>query len=295
MVDEALAVSGAGQKTVAEAGSLMQLHITPSRTLWRIGPAWAVLAGAVAAGVPLGNADALLRLAAAVILADLIWGILRRIIPDSSGNMGTVPTAAPSLPYGHGDAPLARLLQNFADGQPASTAPWLGWLSGLVLTVVLSLLLGGPALVASVSVVGLIFLARALLRSGHTPALCLALLDVALPWVLGAALAWSGVNSDRGDWLWHTALLALAFTALQWGFYRVRCSAGQRTMGLWAGQLTVLGALMALRQPWALAAAAVLLAPPAWWLAQRERPDATLIHSLPWWWALMLSVAVIVR
>ena len=78
-------LSGTGGQGVAETGPLVHLHFAPSRMLWRIGPAWAVVAGAVAAGAPLGNAAGLLRLATAVILADLFWGILRRIIPGFAG------------------------------------------------------------------------------------------------------------------------------------------------------------------------------------------------------------------
>ena len=104
----------------------------------------------------LGDAVSLLRLAAAVILADLIWGVLRRIIPASPGIEGTASLAAPSLPYGSSDAPLAHFIRMTAADQEAAPAPWLSWLSGLALTVVLSLLLGGPALLISALAVGLV-------------------------------------------------------------------------------------------------------------------------------------------
>jgi hypothetical protein len=254
-----------------------------------------VMAGALAAGASLGNADILLRLAATVILADLIWGILRRIIPDSPRSDGTVTPPAPSLPYGHGDAPLARFLQTIAAGQRSATAPWLGWLSGLALAAALSLLLGTPVLLMTTLAVGLILLARALLRSGRYPALCLALLDVALPWAAGAALVWPIGDGETRRWLLQIGILAAAFTALQWGVYRARFSAGRHMIVLWLGQILVLGVLITLRQPWAVAVGALLLTPPAWWLVRRGGVDAALAYSLPWWWASMLSVAVIVR
>ena len=196
MSEQMQPLSGAGGQGMAETGPLVHLHFAPSRMLWRIGPAWAVVAGAVAAGAPLGNAVSLLRLATAVILADLVWGILRRIIPDSPGTEGTATLRAPSLPYGRSDAPLARVMQTVASGQHASTAPWLGWLGGLALTVVLSLLLGAPTLLISAAAVGLIFLTRALFRRGACPSFCLALLDVGLPWALGAALVWPDVDGE---------------------------------------------------------------------------------------------------
>ena len=287
--------SAAGGQGGADAGPLMQLHLAPSRMLWRIGPAWAVLAGAVAAGVALGNAGSLLRLAAAVVLADLLWGILRRIVPTSPGTEGTENRAAPSLPYGSSDAPLARLIQMSAADQQTAPAPWLSWLSGLTLTAVLSLLLGVPALLLSALAVGLMLLARALFRSAHRPALCLALLDVALPWALGAATVWPAVYGGAAFWSFQTAMLAAAFTVLQWGFYRARLSAGRRLVALYLAPVMLLCTLIVLRQSWAVAVAALLLTPPIWWLARRGEAEAALLRGLPWWWASMLLVAAFVR
>jgi hypothetical protein len=295
MVEQQQSVGGTGGQSVMDVGPLVQLHLAPSRMLWRIGPAWAVVAGAVAAGAARGSAASLLRLAAAVILGDLLWGILRQIIPAMPGTEGTANLMVPSLPYGHGDAPLARFMQTIALGQHASTTPWLSWLGGLTLTAVLSLLLGAPVLLLSALVVGLILLTRALFRRGRWPALCLAILDVALPWILGAALVWPGVAGEVWSWLVQVAMLAAAFTVLQWGLYRARFSAGRRLVGLWLGQTLLLGMLIVLRQPWGVAVAALLLAPPAWWLARRGEAETALVRGLPWWWAAMLSVAVIVR
>jgi hypothetical protein len=285
----------AGGEIVAETGPLVRLHLAPSRMLWRISPAWVVVAGAMAAGAPLGNAISLLRLAAAVILADLVWGILRQIIPTSPGAEGTENLVAPSLPYGSSDAPLADFIRMTAVEQQASPAPWLSWLSGLALTAVLSLLLGAPALLISTLAVGLILLTRALFRSAYRPALCLALLDVALPWALGAALVWPGVKGEAPFWFRQTAMLAAGFTILQWGLYRARLSVGRRLVALYVGQALLLGVLVLLRQPGAVAVAAMLFAPPIWWMARRGEAEAALVRNLPWWWASMLLVVAMVR
>ena len=62
----------------AGAGPLIGLGRSVSPGVWRIGPAWAVLAGALASGAPLlGNAVPL-RLVGAAILADSAWGVLWR-------------------------------------------------------------------------------------------------------------------------------------------------------------------------------------------------------------------------
>ena len=280
---------------MAETGPLVHLHFAPSRMLWRIGPAWAVVAGAVAAGAPLGNAASLLRLATAVILADLVWGILRRIIPDSPGTEGTASLRAPSLPYGRSDAPLARVMQTVASGQHASTAPWLGWLGGLALTVVLSLLLGAPMLLISAAAVGLIFLTRALFRHWCLPFLLPGASGCRVPVGFGGSAGLADVAGETQGWFLQMGMVAAAFTVLQWGLYRARFSAGRRLAALYFGHVMLLGALVLLRQPWAVAVAALLLAPPTWWLARRGEAEVALARALPWWWASMLAVAAIVR
>jgi hypothetical protein len=286
---------GAGGPIVAETGPLVHFQLAPSRMLWRICPAWAVVAGAVAAGAPLGSAVSLLRLGAAIILADLIWGILRRIIPASPGTEGTGDPVAPSLPFGSSDAPLARFIQMTAADPQVAPASWLSWLSGLALTAVLSLLLGVPALLISALAVGLVFLTRGLFRSGRRPALCLALLDVALPWVLGAALVWPGVKGETLFWFLQTVMLGAAYTVIQWALYRARLSAGRHLAALYLGQAALLGVLILLRQPDAVVVAALLCAPPIWWLARGGEAEVALARSLPWWWASMFLVAAIVR
>jgi hypothetical protein len=295
MSEQMQPLSGAGKQSVAETGPLVHLHFAPSRMLWRIGPAWAVVAGAVAAGAPLGNAISLLRLATAVILADLVWGILRRIVPDSPDTEGTAALRTPSLPYGRSDAPLAQVMQTVASGQQASPAPWLGWLGGLSLTVVLSFLLGAPMLLISAAALGLIFLTRALFRRGCCPSFSLALLDVGLPWALGAALVWPNVDGEARGWFVQMGMVAAAFTVLQWGLYRARFSAGRRLLALYFGQVMLVGTLVLLRQPWAVAVAAPLLAPPTWWLARRGEAEVALARALPWWWASMLAIAAVMR
>lgn len=290
MLDEAHspAVGSLIQDTV-EAGSLVQLRIAPGRMICRIGPAWAVLAGAVAVGVPLSAADVLLRLAAAVVLADLLWGVLRRVIPDRPSPDGTTVRRLPSVPYGHPDAPLTRFLQAVGTGEQAAAVPWLGWVSGLVFALALSLLLGVYALALTFLAVAVMLLARALALRGSRPALCLALLDVALPGLLGAMLVWP--KAGAGPWLG----LALAFTLLQWGWHRARLSAGLRPVGVWVGQVAVLAMLILLQQPAACVVCALLFAPPMWWLARRLEVGVALLRGLPWWWAALLLTAWVVR
>jgi hypothetical protein len=294
MLDDIRSAPVSTDAPVVEAGPLVQLHVELSRMLWRIGPAWAVLAGAMAVRASLSAPDILLRLATAVVLADLAWGILRKVVSDRSSNATSV-TAAPELPYAQPTSPLAQFLHALAAGrggeQPGSRAAWQELSAGLVLTVALSWLLGGLAPVLSALAVGVILLGWALARRGSQPAFCLAVLDVALPWFLGAGLAWRGQEGAIAalPWFW----LAASFTVLQWGVHRARLSGGQRIGGPWLGQMAVLAALLVLGQPWVLAVTVVLLAPPFWWLARREGTARALALGLPWWWAAMLLAAAL--
>ena len=259
-------------------GPLVQLRILPSRLIWRIGPAWAVLSGALAAGAPLLSANALFRIAAAIILADLLWGALRHLVPIGQGHASQAAVPA-LLPYAQPGAPLSRLLVGLSGGASgARRATWPALLLGLALTGAVSALLGPVALLLSASVlVALAFVWAWARRSGGAD-FGEALLDVALPWLLGASLA--GTNGLS----WQVLAVAAAFTLLHWGALR------RREILAWIGQGAVLAALIAARQPWGLAAAAVLFAPPAWWLVAR-RPGA-LARVLPWWWAAMLIAAL---
>jgi hypothetical protein len=297
MLDDMHSMVDAGHESSIEAGPLVQAHIVVGRTLWRIGPAWSVLAGALAAGVPLTTSDTLLRLAAAVVLADLAWGTLRKFIPAQPARVEARVAALPSAPYAHPAAPLTRFLQaltaGHSEGAVASGMAWQSLLAGLVLTAALSLLLGRAALILSAVAIGVTWLAWALARRGNRPAFGLALLDVALPWGVGSLLAWRGPGALAG--LGPAALLAMAFTVLQWGSHRARLADGLRFGGLWLGQASVLVGLAVLHQPWALAVTATLFAPPTWWLARRAGASGALVLSMPWWWAAMLFAAAAVR
>ena len=85
---------------------------------------------------------------------------------------------------------------------------------------------------------------------------------------LGAAVVKPDAGGAMQLWFGQATLLAAAFTVLQWGVYRPRFSAGRRLLGLWLGQLLLVDVLIVLREPWAVAVAVLLLAPPIWWLAR---------------------------
>lgn len=233
-------------------GPLVRLRIAPSRSIWRIGPAWSVLGGALVAGVPVTGAAALFRLAAAAILGDLLWGALRQLAPDGPGG-AEAPAARSALPYARADAPLATFLAALARRpEGVRHAPEQALLIGLALTAAVSVLLGPAALFAS-ALAALVVIGVGL-RASRSAGVALgeALLDVMLPWLLGAGLAGAGAVSGQ------VMALAGAFTLLQWGAARAERAS---TLPAWLGQGAVLAVLIATRQPWALAGVAALFAP----------------------------------
>lgn len=282
----------------SDAGPLVGLQISLSRTVWRIGPAWSVLGGALVAGAPILSADALLRFAAAAVLADLAWGVLRRTIPAQPVAGLVTGPVIPSLPFAQADSPLSRLLGNLASWQGRSldeTRRVLQELAiGLAFTILLSLLLPQPALIVSAAAVAMMAASWAWVRRGQQPALCLALLDVGWPWLLGAVLAWGGTLA-----IWPVSLLGAGFTLLQWGDYRWWLTAGRRPGGVWVGMAAVLGALIVLHRPWALGLVAGLFLPAAAYLLRARlegfSAGAWRARTLPWWWAALLLAALLTQ
>jgi hypothetical protein len=245
----------------------------------------------------LGNAVPL-RLVGAAILADSVWGVLWRLTAADDADRANQLAEDHHLPYFQPQSPAGRALGMLHDIAPG--ASWRDLTTALVLTGVLSLLLGAPALVLSVAAYAVILWAWALSRSGKQPAICDALLNVGLPWLLGLVLA-------RDAMLWSGAapvvlpgvLMGVAFTTLQWGTRRAYLSDGSRMFAVWLGQAAVLLALIGVEQPWALVLMVALLLPPAMWL-WRSRALATgveraLWQSGPWWLAAMLFSAVALR
>jgi hypothetical protein len=269
-----------------EAGPLVQLRISLSRTPLRIAPAWSVLAGAVAVAPALGDASVWLRVVAAVVLGDLAWGVLRQYAQARPPSAGEGAVFALPLPYSQPDAPMSRILGSLTYGG----ATWHGALAGVLLALGGSLLLGWPALILSLLALVLTALAGPLARRGDSPAGVFAMLDVLLPWTLGmVAAGWARGSAPA----WGPLVVAAALTALQWGVLRAAAQPGRGSpLALAGGALAVIVALVALALPGAVALVAVLLAPPLYWLGRRQDGEAAAARlgwSGPW---LMLTLFV---
>lgn len=246
-----------------EAGPLVQLQISLSRVPWRLAPAWSVLAGAFAADAAFDNPALWLRVVAAVVLGDLAWGVLRRYVQHPPASRQHAGTPVVVLPYAQPDAPLG----SFVHALSLDGTDWRGALAGVIFALGGALLLGLPALALSLAAVVVTVVAWALTRRGDVPAACFALLDVFLPFVLGLlAAGWLETGASVASLSWQPLLVAAAFAVLQWGALRSTARVGASSFA--CGVLVVLVVLIGLRMPWAAAMAAVLLAPPLYWLSR---------------------------
>jgi hypothetical protein len=289
-------------------GPLIGLRVSASRYLWRPGPAWAVLAGAIASGAPLLSGEALLRVFGLVLLADSAWGAVWAPIigADPSVSPAAMPrreTTSWPLPYMQPGAP-ADQMRGMTSG-----ARWHDLFVAALLTGGLAVLLGLPALIISVAALGVTLWALFVAQWEAQPALPRALLNVGLPWLLGLTLAYGTPAGSVGlpvvGLPAAALLLGAAFTLLEWGAQRAGGSHDSRARGVWMGQAAVLLVLIGLRLPWTTAVAAALLLPPSWfWLRLNGSSQgwgdasirvATLIHSVPWWWAALMLSALALR
>jgi len=280
---------------LVDSGPLIGLRVSISRNPWRIGPAWAVLAGAIAAGAPFDSGVALLRVAGSVVLADCAWGAVWAALPGDAP--GGRPALDWSLPYSGDGAPIRRILSGLSSLNPASGC--LEFAATVGLAVGLAALLGILPLVLSVAVVAVALVSQAVAQRGAYPALGHALLVFALPWSLGLALSWRS-----GASLAVPLIVGGAFTLLQWGAQRAPLSG---TAGIWVGEVAVLVAMVGLRIPWAVCAASVLMLPASWWVrrgsilrdGKRSAGISTIAMALSrsqvWWWSVLLLAALALR
>jgi len=176
-------------------------------------------------------------------------------------------------------------------------AHWHELIAGLALMTVLSVLLGGPALILSLVALLVILWGWVLAQRDLRPCLCHALLNVGLPWVLGTLLAGQGASLALSGRQIQALWLAAAFTILQWGVQRAHLVENlSRARGIWLGQAALIAVLVGLRQPVVLTSVAGLLLPPTWWLSRARQSDVgftgALTRSAVWWWGALVVAAL---
>jgi hypothetical protein len=280
-------------------GPILDLRIRLGSGPWRMGPAWAVIAGALA-GNALGlGSGSLLRLAGAVLLADVAWGSIWPETPRRSRFRGRA--RGNRLPYAAPRAPLQQALAAlFSGGSEGEGGGWEGILPGLVLIAALSLLLGSPAILLSLVALAFAGSARVLMVRNRWPALLMALLGVGLPWALGASLAWSQGSTNARIPFDAGLALGIAFTVLAWATWRFRSpGASLSTRTAWFGQVVVVATLAAAKEPLAVAVVGSLMLVPTLWLIRPAESRTGVLDAIvkgdSWWLAAMLVAAMIVR
>lgn len=275
---------------MTEVGPLVHLQISLTRTPWRITPAWSVLGGAIAVARATPDSAQVLRIAVAVLLGDLAWGLLRSYAPPDTSQAQATRGRTVGLPYVQSDSPLSRAIHALASGGLA----WQGVLAGLFLALAGGFLLGLPAIGLSVIALLIAAIAWPLTRQGDRPAFSHALLDVLLPWTLGMfAAGWDLEN-------WRPLFVAGALTILQWAMIRASVHDSlRRDRRLALGVTGLLVILVALQLPWAAATVAVFLTPPLFWLGTAARGegliDERLEHAGPWTLVVFFVAAFALR
>jgi hypothetical protein len=280
-------------------GPILDLRIRFGSGPWRMGAAWAVIAGALAANALSPGSENLLRLAGSILLADVAWGATWPVLPRSDRLPDGLRRSR--LPYSAPQAPMEKVLAGLVNGGSKEEAGgWEGALPGLVLTAILSVLLGSPAIILSLVAFGAAGSARILIARNRWPAFLMGLLGVGLPWLLGVSLTWSqGLHRSVVQF---DASLALgtAFTVLAWMSCRVRSAdASSSVWPAWLGQVAVLGTLAVLEEPLAVAVVgSFMVVPTLWFSKQGGSPQgvlAAMAKSDPWWLGAMLVAALIVH
>jgi len=275
-----------------EAGPLISFHLSLPPNPLRIGPGWAVLAGALVTGVPILEGTVPLRLLGAVVLADAAWGALWR-----PGGTGSVADSKPALtlPYSQPHGPSERVMRWIGRSVPGSSWQALG--GSVVAIAGLTFLLGAQAWFLSAAALLLAAWTWTSRQAQDRSAIPYVLLGLCLPWLLGSVAV-----DPKGSFARLPAeglLLLVAFSVLQWGVLRVTFGRNHGSMAIWLGQIVVLAVLCKLRQPGSLALTAALFMPPVWWLAGASklgtRAKAILAESAPWWWAALLLTAFAAR
>jgi len=189
------------QPSPAQAvGRAVTLLLLPSNAAVVLGPAWATLCGACAAGNWRWDGSTLLALVVTLFLTEILWGSWRAqlVEMDWDGYLAVHPLpargdAVPMLPYTTPASPLGRAL-----GRWGQIRRWIretlpverrGALFALPilppLTLLLSALIGVHTVTLSLAALALSLLEWRLARRGHAHSALQAGLEIGLSWLAG--------------------------------------------------------------------------------------------------------------
>ncbi|NOZ26626.1 MAG: hypothetical protein GXP39_01050 [Chloroflexi bacterium] len=269
-------------------GPLIGMRLWLTRSFWRLGPGWAVLAGALASGALVWRSQDLLRLLLLVFLADPAWGGLWTILAerrhDTLDGDEWWPSTTFALPYLRPGSPAARLL-GWAESDRSLVAAWRLGLPTLLATGLVALILGREAVLATLLALSLCMIGWGTARlNGRPNTWVQASLTIGLPWVLGhliyAPMTLASLGGGAAFTVWQRAALEVE-------------NGNQRAWWLLAlSQLGVVALLVGTRHPlWA--AGVALASAPTWWtygrIGAEEGNSAVLAHVQSWWWVALLA------
>jgi hypothetical protein len=284
-----------------EMGHFIRIQIPArSRILW-LSPAWAVFCGIIASGAFVWTGRDVLIALLAVLLADgawatVWWGLVETNWPQLIGRWPLVdpePVDRPWLPA-QPDSPADRAQQWTARWRawrravlwPEAGTPLLSALVSSGLAIVLSAIIGWPALLLSLGAIALIQIGLLLEhRHGRASHGARGALDVGLAWALG-----------------HTAFGALtplsiglaALFAIVYASSLDLARGGRQRRGWLLPQVIVVSILVVIQQPLAaFAATSLLIAQALLATAQRGLPFAQA--SQGWLLLAMLAAALAIR
>ncbi|HUW96108.1 MAG TPA: hypothetical protein VMW58_09995, partial [Anaerolineae bacterium] len=249
-------------------GRVFTLDVKDTGSSVWLGPAWAVLCGAVASGGLALDWRSLVSLLLAVILTDAVLGSVWRL---ASGGRRPWLRKAIGKPGGRLPGSRARRLLAYLRGRPGHwrAAVWpragtsmlgLGFL--LLLALAIAAALGGAALLLTIGALGVATWRQALIsREGSLSAALGSCYLAGLPWLIG----WAAFGSF--EWA-RSELIPLA-QALGWAaayaltFHAYRMLGGQRLSTganlLVAAHVAVVALLIVARQPILAGCVALLL------------------------------------
>jgi len=297
------------------AGSLgrwARLRLEPAGRLIALGPAWAVLCGAIASGRLGGDGRDLLTLLLALLLAEPLLGGLWRVVVVSpwedwaaAAPIGDQDLALPPLPYTAPGSPSARLtawlsawLARLGTASGAQLAQAVGELVGLaILALAVAIVLGWP-IVALLLVALAIAVVQAIgqRRGWWGTTVWPAIFDLGLAWLIGEGIFRELSLPGSGASLAVAGLYTVAYAggiALTRGDLRRGLAAFAGAQGL------VVVLLIALQRPLYAGAVGLLLVPPlllASWLGRAGGRGAWLLQGTQLFWlAGMLVAALAIR
>ena len=257
--------------------SLIGLRVWLAGNPWRPRPAWAVVAGALAAGaVPWRQQDAV-ALLLLVFLADALWGSVWGLLGGRAAFFagGVNGGFASPLPYTQPGSPAARW---FAWLQGPEGRAWRDGAVALAWALFLAGLVSAKALALTGTVGILAILSRDRATGQPLGRLAAGLVALGLPWALGVHLF--------GAWGWRNLLPAASFTLLAASIH-----GSVFRFGVGVAHIAIIAFLVWERLPLAAGGVGLLLWPPMLWVVQGVESPLLLRRAGPWWLAALLASA----